>query len=237
MICLKVTSLVLFLLSGILLGGDCCAEEYSTITIASDDAFLKPQIWMQENLRVSRYRNGDKIVHAESPEEWQRSNFKKIGAWCYYGNEKDNDLRYGKLYNWYAVNDPRGIAPEGWHVPTDQEWLNLERHLGMPLIEGYKRGFRGMQANVGGKMKQEGMEHWASPNTGATNVSGFTALPGGYRFNYGTFLNVGIVGYFWSSSEIGERSALTRSLFYSNDIVSRSNNSKAYGFSVRCLRD
>lgn len=212
-------------------------NSYPTVTIGSGSEFLRPQVWMKKNLNVAHYRNGDPIIHAATADEWQRCNMEQKGAWCYYENDESNGEVYGKLYNWYAVNDPRGIAPEGWHIPSDQEWITLERHLGMNLLEGLDRGYRGAKTGVGGKLKQATVQYWASPNTGATDESGFTALPGGYRFNYGTFLNEGFVAYFWTTTEIGSRSAFSRCLLSSHNVVSRYNNSKSYGFSVRCVKD
>ncbi len=216
---------------------DIDGNRYATIVIASGDSGPAPQVWMKENLDVTRYRNGDKIVHAGSAEEWQQCNREKKGAWCYYRNDERRGGVYGKLYNWYAVNDPRGLAPEGWHVPSDMEWAMLERHLGMTVMEAYERGYRGKDADVGGKLKHAESRYWAYPNAGASNESGFSAQPGGYRQHYGTFLNEWYQAYFWTSTGIGNLSALSRSLFSSNSVVSRYNNSKSCGFSVRCIKD
>lgn len=216
---------------------DIDGNRYTTVVIASGDSGLSPQVWMKENLAVTRYRNGDRIVHARSAREWQQCNREKKGAWCYYKNDTRRGGVYGKLYNWYAVNDPRGLAPEGWHVPSDLEWAMLERHMGMPVMEAYERGYRGKDTNVGGKLKLDKSRYWAYPNAGATNESGFAAQPGGYRQHFGTFLNEWYQAYFWTSTGIGDDSALSRSLFSSNSIVSRYNNSKSCGFSVRCVKD
>lgn len=244
----SIFSSVTFILFGLLICKETIATErefvkdrdgnvYSTVVVDSGDRLLKSQVWMKENLNVSHYRNGDKIEHAPTAEMWQKCNREEKGAWCYYNNNERKGEVYGKLYNWYAVNDPRGIAPEGWHVPSDQEWIILERHCGMALLEGLERGYRGGNEGVGGKLKCSGDQFWALPNTGATNESGFAALPGGYRFNYGTFLNEGYVAYFWTTTEIGNRSAFSRCLLSSHNVVSRYNNSKSYGFSLRCIKD
>lgn len=131
----------------------------------------------------------------------------------------------GKLYNWYAVTDPRGLAPEGWHVPSDAEWTTLTTFLGGEYV-------------AGGKMKEAGTAHWLAPNGGATNSSGFTGLPGGYRNSYGTFYTIGNYGYWWSSTEPTTYDAWYRYLAYDGGDVGRGfGNVKPYGFSVRCLRD
>jgi len=169
---------------------------YNTVLIGS-------QTWMVENLKTSKFRNGAVITN----------------SW-YYGNNPGNGNIYGRLYDWYAVNDPRGLCPEGWHVPSDAEWTQLTNYLGY---------------NAGGKLKATYL--WAIPNVGATNESGFTALPGGYRHLYGDFLYIGYYGYWWSASEDFTSSAWGRYMFYYNSDVSRLGYYKELGFSVRCLRD
>ena len=179
------------------------------------------QIWMVRNLDVSTYRNGDPIPQVTDPTAWAGLT---TGAWCYYNNDPANGTVYGKLYNWYAVNDPRGLAPAGWHVPTDAEWTTLSTCLGGDVV-------------AGGAMKEIGITHWSSPNTGATNNSGFTGLPGGFRNNV-IFYIVGTEGNWWSATEFNSSNAWSRSLdyFYGN-IYRYSGYDKLYGFSVRCLKD
>jgi len=176
------------------------------------------QIWATKNLDVATYRNGDAIPQVQDIAAWANLN---TGAWCYY----ENNTTYGKLYNWYAVNDPRGLAPIGFHIPSEAEWTRLIEYLGGDYI-------------AGGKMKESGTSHWISPNTDATNSSGFTGLPGGYRNNNGTFGGIGAYGYWWSSSEIDTYYAWYRKLYYNyGEVSSNANQNKEYGFSVRCLRD
>jgi uncharacterized protein (TIGR02145 family) len=142
-----------------------------------------------------------------------------------YDGDESNVATYGYLYNWYAVDDSRNIAPEGWHVPTDDEWQILVDYLGGSSV-------------AGGKMKETGTEHWNSPNTGATNESGFSALPGGYRdYSNGDYTNMGYYGYFWSSTEYSSYRAWNRILYYDNSDVYRHSSYKQNGFSVRCVRD
>ncbi len=198
---------------------------YQTIKIGD-------QWWMVSNLKVTRYRNGDAIQPVTGSTEW--SNFSS-GAYCVYNNDEKNKATYGYLYNWYAVADSRKIAPEGWHVPTDDEWKELEMYLGMSQSEAGSTGWRG--ANEGGKLKEAGNAHWSSGNSDATNESGFTALPGGYRYYSGSYTYIGYYAYFWSSTEYSSYPAWYRHLFCNNSNVYRSNRSKDYGFSVRCVRD
>ncbi|MBK9980964.1 MAG: fibrobacter succinogenes major paralogous domain-containing protein [Chitinophagales bacterium] len=181
------------------------------------------QRWMTKNLDVATYRNGDAIPKVTDDAAWAALT---TGAYCYYLNDSTTYAAiYGKLYNWYAVNDSRALAPEGWYIPTDFEWTTLGSCLG---------GNNG----AGGPMKEMGTTHWTTPNTGATNLIGFTGLPGGYRFANGAFtLLVGDSGNWWSSTEANTDDAWFRYLFYSTDNLSRNLNNKRLGYSVRCLRD
>jgi len=198
---------------------------YQTVTIGT-------QLWMAENLKVIHYRNGDAIPNVTDATEWE---ILSTGAYCNYNNNSSNADTYGQLYNWYAVNDSRNIAPEGWHVPSDAEWKELEMYLGMSQSEADAEGLRG--TDEGGKLKETGTTHWISPNTGATNESGFSALPGGYRNHDGYFSIVGSYAYFWSSTEYLSYFAWSRLLYYYYSVVNRISNDKECGFSVRCLRD
>ena len=190
---------------------------------ASKEVTIDKQVWMTQNLNVDKFRNGDPIPEAKTDEEWKKAGENGEPAWCYYNNNTDNGDRYGKLYNWYAVNDPRGLAPEGWKIPSDEDWSRLTDFLG---------------GEAGTKMKYT--DFWAD-NDGesgnGTNESGFSGLPGGYRYSSGTFVVIGKDGYWWSSTEHDTGSAWTRNLDCKNGDVSRYGNDKHSGFSVRCLRD
>jgi uncharacterized protein (TIGR02145 family) len=178
------------------------------------------------NLDVDTYRNGDPIPQVTDPTEWANLT---TGAWCYYDNDPENGAIYGKLYNWYAVNDPRGLAPEGWHIPSNAEWTVLENCLGGSSVAGGKLKSTGtIEANDG---------LWYSPNTGTTNESSFSALPCGWRYDYGTFGNFGYYGYWWSSTESNATFARYLFLYYSNVNLGRYFSYKETGFSVRCVRD
>jgi uncharacterized protein (TIGR02145 family) len=187
---------------------------YQTVTIGS-------QVWMAENLKTTKYRNGSAIPNVTDDTAWSNLT---TGAYCDYENTLSNSTTYGKLYNWYAVTDSRNIAPTGWHLPTDDEWTTLTTYLGGESV-------------AGGKLKEIGTTQWASPNTGATNESGFTALPGGYRSGNGTFLSIGGAGYWWSSTEYNTGYAWVRGMHYDDSYLLRSNGNKTCAFSIRCIRD
>ena len=179
------------------------------------------QQWMEKNLDVMTYRNGDVIPQVTDPTAWLGLT---TGAWCYYNNDPANGEIYGKLYNWYAVNDPRGLAPQGWHIPTLDEWTTLGTLLGGNAV-------------AGGKMKTTGTTRWMTPNSSATNESGFAGLPGGYRGLSGGFFNVGNNVMWWSATQASSTSARYRNLLASSGSLLGSDANIFYGFSVRCLRD
>jgi uncharacterized protein (TIGR02145 family) len=179
------------------------------------------QVWATENLNVDRFRNGDPIPQAKTAEEWQNAGNNQKPAWCYYNNDPQNGEIYGKLYNWYAVNDKRGLAPIGYHIPTDAEWTKLSDYLGGEALAGKK-----MKSTSG----------WAENGNG-TNSSGFNGLPGGGRVANGVFNYQGGFGYWWSASEAYAGSAFYRSLYFDGDGLGRNSNDNEKGFSVRCLRD
>lgn len=179
------------------------------------------QYWMTHNLDVSTYRNGVPIPYVSDTTIWGGLTY---GAWCYYNNDPANGEIYGKLYNWYAVNDLRGLAPTGWHVPSRTEWLILISNLDGPTA-------------AGGRMKLADTTIWTSLNTGADNSSGFVGLPGGRRFSDGSFNYVGSEGHWWSTQGDGVPFAWYLSLYDNSTGVSMESNFKKSGFSVRCLRD
>jgi uncharacterized protein (TIGR02145 family) len=198
---------------------------YQTVTIGT-------QVWMAENLKVTHYRNGAPIPNVTDGGTWSGLT---TGAYCNYNNDVGYVATYGQLYNWYAVADIRNLAPAGWHVPTDAEWKELEMYLGMSQAQADAVGYRG--TDEGGKLKEAGTTHWLPPNTGATNESGFTALPGGYRYIDGSFgYGVGATALFWSSTEFNSSVAWYRYL-NSGSQVYRNYPNKQAGFSVRCVKD
>jgi uncharacterized protein (TIGR02145 family) len=202
-------------------------EDTETVTIGN-------QVWMVKNLVVTHYRNGDPIPQVTDPTEWANLT---TGAWCYYNNDPANGAIYGKLYNWYAVNDTRGLAPSGYHVPSDAEWKILEMHLGMSQQEADSWGYRG--SPIGAKLAGF-YDLWYNGelrNHSEFGKSGFSGSPGGNRSYYGGFLNLGYYSGWWSASEYSSSFALYRHLYYYYAYVYRYYYIKRTGFSVRCIRD
>ncbi|HDR88604.1 MAG TPA: hypothetical protein ENN63_03110 [Bacteroidetes bacterium] len=178
------------------------------------------QWWMTENLKATKYNDGDDIPLVE---DYTWSDLDTPG-YCYYQNDQATyGELYGALYNWHAVNTGK-LCPDGWHVPSDEEWKVLTDFLG------------GIDV-AGGKMKETGTEHWLDPNTGATNESGFTGLPGGDRSSSGAFGTDETTGHWWSSTELTTLNSWCRGLHYDNDDVNERYYYKRGGFSVRCVRD
>lgn len=211
---------------------------YKTVKIGT-------QWWMAENLKAIHYADGTAIPLVESDSAWNTLSVSDK-AYCWsYNRERHCDI-YGGLYTWAAAmngttsshSDPsgvQGVCPDGWHLPSDEEWKELEMSLGMSRTTADKRGWRG--TNEGGKLKETYQMHWLSPNTGATNESGFTALPGGNRDQDGFFVSIKNEGHWWSSSEYDTGLAWSRCLYSSREDVARYYNHEDGGFSVRCVWD
>jgi len=178
------------------------------------------QIWMAENLRATKYNDGAAIPNVTEKSDWYKL---KTDAYCWYENDIINKISYGALYNWHSVNTGK-LCPTGWHVPSDSEWTTLTDYLGGEGV-------------VGGILRETGTTYWSYPNTGATNTSGFSALPGGSRIKYGNFYGIGSSGDWWSSSEGAISDAWNRSLYFRYKPVGRSYKVKEFGLSVRCIRD
>jgi uncharacterized protein (TIGR02145 family) len=219
-------STILFLVLGLT---SCSNEETKTqnqavsrptVPIQNGEVQIGTQVWMTKNLNVSRYRNGDPIPQVTDLSIWVNLT---SGAWCYYANNSSNGVVYGKLYNWYAVNDPRGLAPVGYHIPSDAEWSILTIFLGGENV-------------AGGKMKATTL--WDSPNTAATNSSGFSGLPSGLVNPFGQFYGIGSTSYWWSTSlDSNMVNARYRYLENNTGRVSQGTAGKNRGFSVRCIKD
>lgn len=187
-------------------------NEYNTIQIGS-------QIWMAENLRTTTYNDGTPIPNVTEFADWQALT---SGAYAWYDNdEATNKNLYGALYNAYAV-DTGKLAPEGWHIPTDEEWEILADYLG-----GY--------SVAGGKLKEKGTNNWNAPNSDATNVVGFTALPGGFRD--GGFIGLGVNAQWWTSTETSPTEARYRWVAYDHGTLAGLSYLKRNGFSIRCVKD
>jgi uncharacterized protein (TIGR02145 family)/uncharacterized repeat protein (TIGR02543 family) len=190
---------------------------YTTVAIGT-------QTWMGENLKTKKFNDGSSIPLITDPTIWANCTTSKSPGYCWYdNNEAAYQSTYGPLYNWYTVGTGK-LAPAGWHVATDAEWTTLTTYLGG-------------ESAAGGKMKEGGTAHWQSPNAGATNVTGFSALPGGCRSTDGLFYYQRDIGYLWSASELDTSIVWNRILSYSNNNLNRGNNYKSCGFSVRLVRD
>ncbi len=187
---------------------------YTTVKIGT-------QTWMAADLKTSKYRDGSAIPNVTDATDWS---YLTTGAYCYYENDPAYNTVYGKLYNWHAVNTGL-LAPTGWHVPTDAEWTVMENYLGN---DNY----------VGAKLKETGLAHWYDPNEGATNATGFTALPGGSRFSTGSFYNLTYNGYWWTATTGTDVSyAIYRYASFSLTALYNSEDYKTDGISVRCVKD
>lgn len=178
------------------------------------------QVWMAENLSVSNFRNGDRIPEAKTQEEWAKAGVTGKPAWCYYDNDPVNGDTYGKLYNWYAITDPRGLAPQGWHVPTSLEWLQLCKTVG------------GMN-NAGDHLKAA--TGWDGEEYIPDTTKAFNALPGGARAL--KFQKLNDWAYFWTTTEDGEQTAWAWTLWNVSGNASRYNAFKFFALSVRCVHD
>ena len=195
----------------------------------SSSVKIGEQEWMSRNLNVDHFRNGDIIPEAKTNEDWKKAGDEKRPAWCYYHNEPSNGEKYGKLYNFYATSDPRGLAPKGWHLPTDSEWAVLTDYLTINEHSGTEG--KALKSTSGWSDKKDG-------TTGnGTDDYGWNALPGGYRYGFGEFSSIGYSVYWWSSSQYHPNSAWNRGLSNYLDYVYRHGISKKDGFYVRCLRD
>ncbi len=204
----------------------CVREVSSTNEINTDTALISEvtigkQIWATNNLSVSRFNNGDPIPHIVSAEQWEMAGEKKQPAWCYYNNDSANEKKYGKLYNWYAVHDARGIAPTGWHVASDKEWTELSNTLG------------GLE-KTGGQLKNT--SGWKENGNG-TNATHFAAMPAGYRYKNGIFNGIDYFTAFWTSTENYTYSAWYRSIRYDDAGLYRGNFGKQDGYAVRCIKN
>jgi uncharacterized protein (TIGR02145 family) len=216
---LKKSVILLFILFGSSVFEQCTTKSFD-YGYGENDAptvDVGSQHWMVKNLNVDHFANGDPIPQAQTAEEWETASNEKRPAWCYYNSDPSIGSTYGKLYNWYCVNDPRGLAPSGWHVPSDAEWTKLIDYLGG-------------ETEAGTKMKST--SQWKDNGNG-DNSSRIAGLPGGFRYSDGTFENIGLSGTWWSSSE----EASNRTLYFNGTKVVRYTYPKSSGFSVRCIKD
>ncbi|MBN1388453.1 MAG: fibrobacter succinogenes major paralogous domain-containing protein, partial [Bacteroidales bacterium] len=196
---------------------DIDANTYNTVIIGN-------LVWMQENLKVTKLNDGTPLPLVEDNDTWLQTD---DPGYSWYNNDKDTyGDTYGAFYNWYTVNTGN-LCPDGWHVPSDDEWTALTNYLGGEVV-------------AGGKMKEAGTEHWDSPNTGATNESGFTALLGGYRSNGGQFYSIGWTGSLWTSTLVDDgwdMYVYMRRVQADQNSVFKGQSNKNFGFYVRCIKD
>jgi uncharacterized protein (TIGR02145 family) len=201
---------------------------YTTVQIGS-------QTWMKENLAVTHYRNGDPVLHIIDDTLWVTSD---TGGYCSFNHDESYRKTYGRLYNWYAVMDKRMLSPAGWHIPTDEEWMQLEIFLGLTQEQADSVDcFRG--TTEGGKMKEPGTVYWRDPNSGATNSSGFSALPGGVRFT-DSFTYLTFYGFWWTASKTEFNQSIYRVLSNNEPGIGRNRygpDNRSLGLSIRCVKD
>lgn len=191
------------------------------------------QVWMTKNLDVSTYRNGDIIPQVTDSAQWANLT---SGAWCYYNNDPAMGAIYGKLYNMYAMEDPRGLAPAGWHIPSNSEWKKLIKCVDPGADTSSFAPWYYQSSIGGGALKERGTSYWVSPNTGATNSSGFTALPGGTRTKIGIFEGIGYYGNWWGAT--GATDTWYNTLSYNSRVAYNGDyGNEREAFSVRCVKD
>jgi uncharacterized protein (TIGR02145 family) len=216
-----------------------CSPKSSSLTDIDGNTYktvvIGDQLWMAENLRTTRFTDGTPISNVTGSVDWTNTvNLNSEAAFSWYNNDISNKQLYGALYNTHAVsmginNDYTSqLCPAGWHIPTSADWYKLV----LTLDPGAEQGANPMSETAGGKLKEAGLAHWASPNTGATNETGFTALPGGFRDEDGTFKGMGQSAYFW-----GDRGNSARYLGYDHTYVMFKETNNAFGYSVRCVKD
>ncbi|MEI8193686.1 MAG: fibrobacter succinogenes major paralogous domain-containing protein [Flavobacteriia bacterium] len=231
--------------------------------IQAQTVTIGTQVWTTKNLDVSTFRNGDVIPQASTDEAWEAARKNKQPAWCYYDNDPKNGTKYGKLYNWYAVNDPRGLAPAGYHIPTDAEWTVLTDYLGGVGIAGKKmKSTSGWDSyyTTGGSKTCSNCIDWnaeyrkkvpchtcqdtrsvpaptVTHSGNGSNSSGFSGLPGGTPDDHGPFATIGKYGYWWSATEYDTNYAWGHNLSYNDDDLYRNHPGKGTCVSVRCVKD
>ncbi len=230
---------------------------FSNFTHAQTVTTIGTQVWMAKNLNVSTFRNGDTIPEAKTNEEWEKAGNNKQPAWCYYDNDTKKGAKYGKLYNWYAVIDPRGLAPTGYHIPLNEEWASLYYFLGNE--DGSGKKIKSANGWNNGVKECTNCSSWTQeyrrkavcnsckdsrkmPTSGnGTNRFGFNGLPSGYRSEDGSYYGIGDIIYWWSFSENNDYHAWCASLSLPSgvyDLLDVNNyKKKGEGLSVRCIKD
>ena len=198
---------------------------YNTVLIGS-------QCWMKENLKTTHYKDGTPIQTELNNSAWLIAT---TGLYADYNNDTSNSVVYGRLYNWYAVADPAGLCPTGWHEPEDWEWNVLVKYIDHSADTNCVNCSQSVIA--GGRLKEIGLNHWASPNTGATNTSSFSGLPGGYRFTNGAYVDLTNYGYWWCVTSVTPNASYGRYLGFVSSSVDTYLDNKVLGLSARCIKD
>ena len=207
---------------------DADGNSYATVKIGD-------QIWMAENLKTTKYRNGEPISNVTNKSQWNELSIKPASAQCAYNNDHINSNKYGRLYNWYAVSDSRNIAPPGWHVPSDGEWNKMTDYLDINHnIFGPEA--KALAATIEWPTYSSVFE-CISDQLIKNNVTGFTALPGGFRWECGEFVSIGYGGYLWSYTEKDTSTVWRRLLGFEDRPIVRGAFNKCCGLSVRCVKD
>ncbi|MCB9364852.1 MAG: fibrobacter succinogenes major paralogous domain-containing protein [Flavobacteriales bacterium] len=204
---------------------------YSSIVLGNG------QEWMSENLRTSKYANGDTIPNVFNSTQWQGL---ASGAYSWYNNDSiAYENPYGKLYNWFVVSDPRNVCPTGWHIPSDGDWKTIESYLGMDSMELDTVNTLSRGTREGGMLKETGTTHWLTPNVGATNEINFNARGGGYKDRNASFISINGGGWWWTSTEFNYDTTLaySRAIGYGDSTIGRWIDDKGQGYSIRCIKD
>ncbi len=190
------------------------------------------QTWMQQNLNVTHFNNGDLIPKVTDGANWS---ILTTPAWCWYNDDSVRYARYGRMYNWHAINDPRGLAPSGWHIATNFEWNQIAKCIDVNADTSCINCTQ--SSTAGGAMKETGTLNWSSPNAAATNSSGLTGLPGGGRRTDGGFSAINIHCNWWSATEVNPTNAFARNLLWNGGYLGSISVDKGYGFNVRCIKN
>lgn len=206
-----------------------------------ESVLIGTQEWMLRNLDVCTFRNGDPIPEIQDAREWERAGVEGRPAWCYYDGDPENGKFYGRLYNWYAVSDSRGIAPIGWHIPSVADWVNLHQLLYAGRFTNEDTREMMARLSIGGKLKATGCIEernglWKSDNQGATNETGFSAVPGGRRSKSGKFKKISELCSWWLADEQSEKRAWSHELVFSTTLSTNMPATKGSGRHIRCIR-
>ena len=201
----------------------------AVVHIPWDSISIGNQVWASKNFSETHFQNGNEIPYIEDDELWEHHGLLGKPAWCFYNNDPSTEPIYGRLYNWHAATDPRGIAPKGWKLPSDSDWEEMEKYLEGTAV-GDSSGF----PQIGLKLK--GKYHWNDAGNGSDTL-GFNAIPAGYRATDGPFRDQGGTANFWSTTDNSHQNACYRTLYFYSANIFRYNNYKSNGISIRCIKE